>query len=188
MVPEPSRGWRKYNYRFLGQEEYYGTMHCNPLVREHFTLLEHGEVVLDIRQISIWKVILLYPLKIMLNLAQYIPQYHVFSQMGEIGKSVVDFSWKAHTFIIRGDTYVLRTHSHNVGSLTKNDRQIARYTWEKDESVEIEYNSESYLRTVLAFSLLFYGLFHGKNPTTHNKFYFNDKYEHLARWESPDGR
>lgn len=191
MIPEPNHGLCKYSYRFPECGKYYGRMNYNPYVREYYTLLEYGEPVLDVRQTSLWKVILLYPLKIWLNSAQYIPQYQVFSQGEEIGRSVVDFSWTAHTFKIHEDTYVLRVHSHNVGSLTQNDRQIARYQWKREhklletvESVEIEYVSETHTRVVLAFSLLFEGLF--CKGRTRNMVFQQDEYEHLAHWKSQD--
>lgn len=194
MIQEPVQGLYKYNYRFLERDEYYGTINCNPLVRNYYTLLKHGEPVLDVRQTSLWKVIMSYPFRVLFDFARYVPQYHVLSQEGEVGKSVVDFSWMAYTFTIQGNTYVLRAHSYNVGSLTENGRQIARYQWkckdkcwERGQSVEIEYTSESHLKIILVFALMFEGFF-CKRKNTHNALFLQDEYEHLAHWKSQGDR
>lgn len=195
MVPEPVRGWRIYGYRFPDRDEYYGTMRCNPFVPEYYTLLEHGEPVLDIRQTSLKQVILLYLFKLFTRYGKCFPRYHVFSSKREIGESAAEFSWMGHTFVIQGDTYVLRQHSHNVGSLTKNGRQIARYRWklilkpwwDQSELVEIEYLSESDERVVLTFALLFYGFFHVNDNSIYRVF-FRDKDKHLAHWESQEAK
>lgn len=158
-------------------------------LRNRVTLFQEGEPVLDIRQTSILELLIYNPIvKILLPFQCRRPLYHVFTSAGEIGASVAKVRSDGMVFDIQGSVYVLRQHSHNVGSLTKNEHQIARYERMRDQSILIEYDSETQPRLVLSFALLFYGLYHARYSRWrwHDTVFFHDENESLAHWHPKD--
>lgn len=115
------------------------------------------------------------------------PPYGVWAGEREIGKSV-SCSWReGFLFEIRGSVYALREHSHNVGSLTKNGRQIARFAWQRNPAVTIDCKGENdELLLILAFAMLFYAVFHANEYGWHTTILFRDKYKELAQWSAED--
>lgn len=169
---------------FWGRENYSGTLRCTSLRYVDVALNKEGKTVIVVRQTNMWALILLLPLK--LCGWDEPPSYRVFHQGCEIGCSVLTASSHRYEFQIKGYTYMLYRHSHNVGSLTKNGRQIARYEWNYKGPVEIDYAEEHDLETVLAFAMFFYGAFHARKAGWHDCVLLHDEYEHLAHWKSQD--
>lgn len=181
MTPKRCGVWKK-KCSFSGDQSFEGEVIYSPFLRKRVTLLQGGESVLSIRQANILEWLIFAPSKLFLPFPYQRPRYHVFTTAGEVGASVVKFQWKDIMFVIQGSTYVLRQHSHNIGSLTKNECQIARYEWRVHEPLSILYASETQLKLILAFALLYYGLCHAENPRWHDTIFFNDEYGHLAHW------
>lgn len=177
-------GIGKYTCWFPDFADYSGKIEYHFFKRSKITLLLGLEPILTFRQTNLLEFIMFLPLKVLLSFPFYIPPYRVFSKTEEIGKAKINFDWQGYTFMIQGSTYVLRQHSDNIGSLTKNNCQIARYKFLDSGQVKIDYASQEDLMFVLLFSLLFFASFHANKKWKHTSIIFDDNYAELARWNN----
>lgn len=179
------RRWGNVDCRFLEREEFFGELQYLSGKRIGAALYKDGMPVM-----KIWQrkgiVASLTALAVILFVGYRFLPYGVWAGAREIGRSISYSRRKGFAFEIRGNTYVLREHSHNVGSLTKNDRQIARYAWSYGEGVLIECMQDDNLEISLTFGILFFTLFHANKRGWHTTIFFHDKYAYLADWHGGD--
>lgn len=183
---EPKHKFGKTTLDFWGYEDYSGILKSNPFRHVDVALYRGGESIFGMRQTNLWALVLLFPVHLIGRCDS--PSYHVFYKGYDIGSSVWTWNSNQYEFSIKGYTYILRRHSHNIGSLTKSGRQIARYEWSWKNPVEIEFASQHDLEIVLTFGIFFYAVFHAHREMWHDTILFHDKYKHLAHWKSPDSR
>lgn len=178
--PEYQRG--KTKVKFGGHESYSGMFRSNSYRYADVVLYKDGAPIITVRQATTWALFLLAPIRFV---DWYdAPPYDVCYKGQKIGKSVFKTDRHSYEFFIKGNTYMLRRHSHDIGSLTKNGRQIARYAWDRKGPVEIECIKDCDFELILAFAIFFCARYYARGPFY--VFLLCDEYKHLANWHVKD--
>lgn len=180
---------------FSEYEEYSGVMKSSIFGRNEIWLYNKAIPILGFTQPDIRELALYVPLRLLwAEGAICSPPFHVWDGEREIDGAIGKMrrrSPRSITVQVKKNVYVLREHTKNVGSLTRNDCQIARYAtngWDLS-SYQIDFESKEELHYIMAFALLFSLAFHSKGGK-HMRWIFKDEYAELAHWkalgEGPD--
>lgn len=175
---------------FPEYEEYSGVMKSSTFGRNEIWLYNKAVPILGFTQPDIRRLALHVPLRLLCAGEGAIcsPPFHVSDGEREIGSAIGKMRRRrprSITVQVKKNVYVLREHTQNVGSLTRNECQIARYAtdgWD-ESSYQIDFESKEELHYIMAFALLFSLAFHGRRGK-HMRWVFQDEYAELARWRA----